>query len=191
MSELDFLRRYCRARTAVCCLMNNVFVNSVNQGLRSGGVYLGPRLNGSSICMSRATNGTVTTCWSTRTANRCVRKSGACWPTFISGGARCRPCWSETSTCRRCLFCSMNWRRFAGCNPGRAARSSDMHEFQRQQRAVTAWLRHPADAMLPVGMDPSRLQVYRSLFFNNMAAFVESAFPGCGRCCPRHLGSGY
>ena len=52
-----------------------------------------------------------------------------------------------------------------------------MHEFQRQQRAVTAWLRHPADAMLPVGMDPSRLQVYRSLFFNNMAAFVESAFP--------------
>lgn len=52
-----------------------------------------------------------------------------------------------------------------------------MPDFRRQQLAVTAWLRQPEVAALPAGMDASRLQVYRSLVFNNVAAFVENAFP--------------
>ena len=50
-------------------------------------------------------------------------------------------------------------------------------DFRARQKALTDWLRDPASVPAPAGMERRRLDVYRELFFNNVAGFVENAYP--------------
>jgi hypothetical protein len=49
--------------------------------------------------------------------------------------------------------------------------------FQAEQYAFTGWLRRPTDHTVPPGIEARRLAIYRELFFNNIASFVENGFP--------------
>ncbi|MDO5504840.1 MAG: putative DNA-binding domain-containing protein [Pseudoxanthomonas suwonensis] len=50
-------------------------------------------------------------------------------------------------------------------------------EFIAQQRAFTAWLRHPEAHAPPPGVDPRRLQVYRELFHGSIEGLLSGGFP--------------
>lgn len=52
-----------------------------------------------------------------------------------------------------------------------------MSDFREVQHRLTAWLRHPEQAVAPSGVEPRRLQLYRELLFNNVSGFVENGFP--------------
>lgn len=45
------------------------------------------------------------------------------------------------------------------------------------QLALGAWIRDPANATAPEGIEPRRLKVYADLFFNNVAGLLGSTFP--------------
>lgn len=49
--------------------------------------------------------------------------------------------------------------------------------FRASQFAFAAHLRDPQRQRAPAGVDPARMKVYRELFFNNVHAFLRSAFP--------------
>ncbi len=55
--------------------------------------------------------------------------------------------------------------------------SAEQPRFQAQQAALTAWLREPQTVAPPPDIEARRLNIYRELFFNNVAGFVESGFP--------------
>jgi hypothetical protein len=59
-----------------------------------------------------------------------------------------------------------------------------MADFRQQQQAFTDWIRHPETAAAPPDVAPERMQLYRELLFNNVAGFVENAFPMLHRCLP-------
>lgn len=46
-----------------------------------------------------------------------------------------------------------------------------------QQAMLAAYIRDPANAPPPPGIEPRRLKVYRELFFNNMQSLIASSFP--------------
>ncbi|RZU47211.1 hypothetical protein EV700_1606 [Fluviicoccus keumensis] len=52
-----------------------------------------------------------------------------------------------------------------------------MADFRDIQAGFTDWIRHPGHAALPEGVTLQRMRIYRELLFNNIAGFVESAFP--------------
>ena len=45
------------------------------------------------------------------------------------------------------------------------------------QRALGAWIRDPANAPAPGGIEARRLKVYRELFFNNIEGMLAGSFP--------------
>jgi uncharacterized protein len=45
------------------------------------------------------------------------------------------------------------------------------------QRALAAYIRDPARAPAPAGIEPRRLQVYRDLFFSNIDSMLAGSFP--------------
>ena len=45
------------------------------------------------------------------------------------------------------------------------------------QRALGAWIRDPANAPAPDGIEARRLKVYRELFFNNIEGMLVGSFP--------------
>ena len=49
--------------------------------------------------------------------------------------------------------------------------------FQALQRRLAAHLRDPEHNSPPEGLEDRRMEVYRSLFFNNMLGFISGAFP--------------
>ncbi|MCA1798776.1 MAG: putative DNA-binding domain-containing protein [Xanthomonadaceae bacterium] len=49
--------------------------------------------------------------------------------------------------------------------------------FRADQFTFAAHLRDPKTNPPPAGVDPSRLRVYRALFFNNVYTFLRNAFP--------------
>lgn len=49
--------------------------------------------------------------------------------------------------------------------------------FRSTQRAFTAHIRDPEHHPAPEGVEDRRMAVYRELFFNNVAGFIESGFP--------------
>ncbi len=56
------------------------------------------------------------------------------------------------------------------------------------QAGFTNWLRHPADAPAPEGVESRRLAIYRELLFNNVMTFVEGTFPVALALLPEPLG---
>lgn len=52
-----------------------------------------------------------------------------------------------------------------------------MTDFRRIQQALAEGVRAPAPGGLPVPCPPDRLALYRRLVFNNLAGFLENAFP--------------
>jgi len=55
--------------------------------------------------------------------------------------------------------------------------SPDAPGFIRLQRAFAAHIRDPAGAPLPDGVDARRMALYRRVFFNNLASFLDEGFP--------------
>lgn len=53
----------------------------------------------------------------------------------------------------------------------------NMPQFQQMQYAFAAWIRKPDPKKTPQNIDRQRMDVYRSLFFRNVATFVENTFP--------------
>lgn len=49
-------------------------------------------------------------------------------------------------------------------------------DFKQRQRRFADQIRNP-NQPLPEGIEPRRMQVYTELFFNNLAGFLEGAFP--------------
>lgn len=62
-----------------------------------------------------------------------------------------------------------------------------MADFRQVQKQLTDWIRQP-EAHAPPGDVPlHRLHIYRELFFNNIAGFVENSFPEVKRCLPEDV----
>lgn len=53
----------------------------------------------------------------------------------------------------------------------------DRHSVEQLQREFAAHLRDPARHPAPAGIEERRLQVYRELFFNNVAGLLAGTFP--------------
>jgi len=53
----------------------------------------------------------------------------------------------------------------------------DRHSVEQLQREFAAHLRDPAHHPAPAGIEERRLQVYRELFFNNVAGLLAGTFP--------------
>ncbi len=53
----------------------------------------------------------------------------------------------------------------------------EQHDFQTLQRKFCAHIRRPDAVPLPDGIEDRRMAVYRDLFFNNVAGFIEAGFP--------------
>lgn len=53
----------------------------------------------------------------------------------------------------------------------------NMPKFQQMQYAFAAWIRKPHAQKTPQNIERRRMDVYRSLFLNNVKNFVENAFP--------------
>ncbi|MDD2864836.1 MAG: putative DNA-binding domain-containing protein [Methylococcales bacterium] len=49
--------------------------------------------------------------------------------------------------------------------------------FQTHQAAFAAYIRNPQKNLLPVGVKPQRMEMYRELFFNNIEGFLSANFP--------------
>lgn len=49
--------------------------------------------------------------------------------------------------------------------------------FQQLQRQFAGHIRDPAAVDSPAGLEDRRMEVYRSLFYNNIEGFISSAFP--------------
>lgn len=49
--------------------------------------------------------------------------------------------------------------------------------FQRMQYEFASWIRKPDPEKTPRNIERRRMNIYRELFYNNVAAFVENAFP--------------
>lgn len=49
--------------------------------------------------------------------------------------------------------------------------------FQNHQAAFAAYIRNPAKNLLPAGVKPERMAMYRELFFNNIEGFLSANFP--------------
>ncbi len=54
--------------------------------------------------------------------------------------------------------------------------------FQELQARFTAHLRDPRNNPPPDGLEDRRLEIYRRLFFNNVAGFISNAFPVLKQC---------
>ena len=54
---------------------------------------------------------------------------------------------------------------------------ADRHDFQDKQYAFAAHLRDPSHSPAPPGIDDRRLEIYRSLFFNNLYNLLGTMFP--------------
>lgn len=54
-----------------------------------------------------------------------------------------------------------------------------MQDFQLRQKQLTDFIRDPAGAAEPGGIEFRRLKIYQDLFFNNFENFLSSAFPVC------------
>lgn len=50
-------------------------------------------------------------------------------------------------------------------------------ELRSQQDALAAYIRDPANAAPPAGIEDRRLRIYRDLFFNNVAGLLAGNFP--------------
>jgi hypothetical protein len=50
-------------------------------------------------------------------------------------------------------------------------------ELRAQQDALAAWIRDPDNAPPPPGVEPRRLDVYRTLFFNTLEGLLAGGFP--------------
>lgn len=52
-------------------------------------------------------------------------------------------------------------------------------DFQRRQRALTAYIRDPDAMPMPVGIEPRRLRIYTRLVYNNIESFLARTFSVC------------
>ena len=57
----------------------------------------------------------------------------------------------------------------------------NMPQFQRMQYAFAGWIRKPDPNQTPQNIERRRMDIYRELFFNNVAGFLENAFPVAAR----------
>lgn len=53
----------------------------------------------------------------------------------------------------------------------------DQDDFKNLQYAFTAHIRDPENVPAPEGIEDRRINIYRSLFYNNIEGFVSSSFP--------------
>ena len=53
----------------------------------------------------------------------------------------------------------------------------DKDQFKAVQYAFTAHIRDPENVAAPEGIEDRRINIYRSLFYNNIEGFVSSSFP--------------
>src|SRR5690606_23778499 len=104
------------------------------------------------------------------------------WPRPTACMAGGRRCWSATSTSRRSPNSSTNSAPFAGIwtHPGaspamspEAPAGSDLHA---QLDVLAGWIREPSGSA-PPGVEQRRLDIYRELFFNNVANLLGGNFP--------------
>ncbi len=54
---------------------------------------------------------------------------------------------------------------------------SNMPEFKQMQYEFAAWIRKPDLTNTPQNIELRRMKIYRELFLNNVAGFLENAFP--------------
>lgn len=57
----------------------------------------------------------------------------------------------------------------------------NMPHFQQMQYAFARWIRQPDPHHTPQNIERRRMDIYRELFFNNVAGFLENAFPVAAR----------
>lgn len=56
-------------------------------------------------------------------------------------------------------------------------RMAEKRDFQDKQYAFAAHIRDPANTMAPSGIEDRRMDIYRTLFFNNLANLLGTFFP--------------
>tara|TARA_B110000444_G_scaffold251086_1_gene278435 strand:- start:982 stop:1743 length:762 start_codon:yes stop_codon:yes gene_type:complete len=54
---------------------------------------------------------------------------------------------------------------------------TDLMQFQRGQKQMTAYLRDPDQHLPPEGIEQRRLDIYKNLVYNNIEGFISSTFP--------------
>src|SRR3546814_199807 len=112
----------------------------------------------------------------------CPIRSGRCWPrpTACTGGGQ--RCWNATSTSRRSRSLLTNSAPCAGTLQAQAAEramspDAPTDSLHAQLDALAGWIREPATHAPPPGIEQRRLDVYRELFFNNVAGLLGGNFP--------------